>query len=490
MSKSSLKDMMLKTPEQARSGGYKIADVTPGILHFGVGNFHRAHQAHYLDLLMELNGDLQWGIIGAGVMPGDGALRERLKLQNYLSTIVEETTTQSRTHIIGSMIDFLPIGDAEAIISTIASPDIKIISLTITEGGYFLDELTGKFNPNHRAIVTDITTPEPPKTIFGLILAGLARRKSRGLGGLTILSCDNLPHNGIVARDAVIGMATQINRELLDWIEVHITFPSSMVDRITPATGERELERIRVEFGIDDVAPVFCEDFKQWVLEDSFAAGRPELEKVGVEFTTDVAAYELMKLRILNGGHAAMAYPAELLGYKYSADAMADRLIVEYLEALYKREIIPSVPPVSNTNLNAYAERVVTRFSNSRIVDTIERLCNDGKNRQPKFIIPTIRDRLVDKLDVTGLALVSALWCRYCQGKREDGSQIVSTDSTWSDLQSVAIASNANPAAWLQQTDIYGDLGENEDFVVAFAHALDLIRTKGVRFTLNDYVNI
>jgi len=479
----------LMTLKDARISSYRVEDVTPGILHFGIGNFHRAHQSLYLDRLMDLNGDLQWGIIGAGIMEGDKTLRDTLLAQDCCTTIVEESASQSQPHVVSSMRDFLPVGDVEAIIDAIADPRIKIISLTVTEGGYFLDETTGTFDHGHPDIVSDAKAVNAPKTVFGLILAGLSRRRETDHAALTIMSCDNLPHNGVVAKNAVLGLARLQDQELCAWVEANIAFPSGMVDRITPATGDKERARIRDEFGIDDKAPVFCESFAQWVLEDNFSAGRPELERVGVEFTADVAPFEMMKLRILNGGHAAIAYPSALMGYEYVSDAMDDPLIRGYLNTLHKREIIPSVPPVPNTDLAEYAETVVERFSNPRIVDRIDRLCYDGKNRQPKFILPTIRDRLSDGANIDGLALLSALWCRYCQGKTDEGAEISSNDPVWPDLSAAAQAAQSDPMAWLGQSEIYAELGENPHFVTAFKDGLRTVTAVGTREALDRYIN-
>ena len=477
------------SPAKARQTHYSIENVTPGILHFGVGNFHRSHQAVYIDKLMELNGDLKWGIVGAGVMPSDHVLRDTLHKQNYLTTVVEESATLSQLRVIASMTGFLPVGNATSIISTIANPQIEIVSLTVTEGGYFIDTDSGEFDTNHPDIQFDTIEGSTPKTVFGLILAGLARRRETGNAPLTVMSCDNIPDNGGATKNAVLGIARQQDQALSDWVEEHVSFPSSMVDRITPATGELELQRIKNEFGIDDQAPVFCEDFSQWVLEDKFAGQRPALEQVGVEFTNDVSPFENMKLRILNGGHASIAYPAALMGFVYVADAMADPLISGFLDKLHKREIIPSVLPVQNTNLHQYAEKVVERFSRPRIVDTIDRLCYDGKNRQPKFILPTIRDRLAKGEDINGLALVSALWCRYCQGHKDDGSKISSNDPAWPTLSAAAKAAQKDPLAWLVQSDIYADLGEHPDFIWSFTHALESVTSKGTRESLRVFIN-
>ena len=254
--------------------GYDRAGLTVGILHFGVGNFHRAHQAVYLDELLETGVDHDWAIVGAGVMPGDAAMRDALKGQDWLTTVVEQSAEASTARVTGAMIDMLHVGDVSEIVEKLADPAIRIVSLSVTEGGYFVDS-AGRFDPDHPAITGDGASPDTPRTVFGLIAAGLRRRKDAGVAPFTVMSCDNIPHNGIVAQNAVAGVARLSDPDFANWIIENVAFPNGMVDRITPATGEREREMLARDFGIEDAWPVFCEDFRQWVLEDNFPAGRP-----------------------------------------------------------------------------------------------------------------------------------------------------------------------------------------------------------------------
>ena len=367
---------------------YRRDDLSPGILHFGVGNFHRAHQAVYLDDLFNTGRDHDWALIGAGVLPSDEAMRHKLEEQDWLTTVVEQDNARSSARITGAMIGFLSPNDKAAIIRQLADPAIRIVSLTITEGGYFIDPATGVFDPAYPDIAHDGGNLDDPKTVFGLIVAGLRARRAAGAVPFTVMSCDNIPGNGEVARDAVAGLAELADPDLGAWIRQNVAFPNAMVDRITPATGERELKIASGEFGIDDSSPVFCEEFRQWVLEDHFSAGRPAFENVGVTLTKDVEPYELMKIRILNGGHAIIAYPAGLMDIHFVHEAMEVPLIVDFLEKLESDEIIPIVPPVPDTDLDAYFAKVRHRFANPKIGDTIRRLCLDGSNRQPKFILP------------------------------------------------------------------------------------------------------
>jgi mannitol 2-dehydrogenase len=310
---------------------YDRSGLTPGILHFGVGNFHRAHQAVYLDDLFNSGRDHDWALIGAGVMEFDRKMRDALAAQDFLTTVVEQEAAGSSARVTGPMIDFIAPGESATILAQLADPAIRIVSLTITEGGYFIDPATGKFDPSAPALVADAADPDHPKTVFGFIVAGLKSRMESDLTPFTVMSCDNIPHNGLVARNAVAGLAELSDPALAKWIRDHVAFPNGMVDRITPATGERERAICANEYGIDDAWPAFCEGFKQWVLEDKFPAGRPALELVGVQFVPDVTPYEAMKIRILNGGHAIIAYPAGLMDIHFVHEAMENELVRAFL---------------------------------------------------------------------------------------------------------------------------------------------------------------
>jgi mannitol 2-dehydrogenase len=467
---------------------YSVSDLSPSIVHFGVGNFHRGHQATYLDALFNAGTGHDWAIIGAGVRPEDQRMRADLERQDWLTTIVQQDNASTKAHVIASMIGFLPVGDAAAIIAQLADPRIRIVSLTVTEGGYFVDAATGVFDVGHAEIIADCTNPDAPKTVFGLILAGLKARRAKGLMPFTVMSCDNLPQNGNVSRNAVVGLARLSDSNLAEWVEAHVAFPNGMVDRITPATGDRERQILIDQFGIADRHPVFCENFTQWVLEDNFPAGRPALEKVGVTFVHDVSPWELMKIRILNGGHAVIAYPAGLLDIYFVHEAMEHPSIHAFLEKLEHDEIIPAVAPVPGTDLDDYYRLIERRFANPKIGDTVRRLCLDGSNRQPKFILPTVRDRLAAGQPIIGLALVSAFWCRYCAGTTESGQTIAPNDPAWDRLQPIARAARIDPSAWLAMSDVFGTLANQDAYVQAFARALAMIWREGTRATLQAYL--
>lgn len=480
-------DALANLPNGVQAPDYDRNSLSPGIVHIGVGNFHRAHQAVYLDRLFAKGLDHDWALVGAGVKSYDQAMRDKLQAQDWLTTVVELDPTGFSARAIGSMIDFVEI-DPEALIATLVKPEIRIVSLTITEGGYYVDAKTGGFDKTHPEIRADIENPGAPKTVFGILITALGLRKDAGLPPFTVLSCDNLPENGHIASQTVVGLAREMTPDLAGWIESNVAFPNSMVDCITPATSEREKAMVREKFGIDDKAPVACEPFRQWVMEDNFPLGRPRLEEVGVEFVSDVAPYELMKLRLLNGGHAAIAYPSALLGHHFVHEAMADPDIADWLKTLIGGDVIPLIPTIPGIDFNTYLATCADRFANPAVGDTIARLCLDGSNRQPKFIIPSIRDAIAQGRSIEGLALEVAFWCRYCAATIDPDFGQVLDDERRTQLQQAAVSAKENPQAFLAQTDIFGNLGEQAAFAEAFARHLDSVWNAGARATLKTFL--
>ena len=468
---------------------YDRKSLTPGIVHIGLGNFHRAHMAVYLDDLFALGGDHDWAIIGAGVRAPDAKMRDALKGQDCLSTIITLDPKGKTARRVGSMIDFLPVQpDNAALIAAMTRPEIRIVSLTVTEGGYYINAATGQFDPTAPDIAADGRSPSQPMTAFGAIIAALKARKAVGTPPFTVMSCDNLPGNGHVTEAAVVGLAKLSDAGFAAWIKANVAFPNGMVDRITPATGPHE-RALAAGFGLaDDPVPVTCEPFRQWVVEDNFPMGRPALEKVGVTFTDQVHAFEMMKIRILNGGHAIIAYPGGLKGTEYVHEAMADPTIRAFLDKIETTEILPIVAPVPGQDLNAYKAKIIERFSNPEIADTERRLCLDGSNRQPKFIIPSIRDNIAKSVMPAGLILASAMWCRYCYGVDETGAEIAPNDPNWDNLQAVAKKAKDDPAAWTSMRVIYGDLADNAAFVAAFTETLNHLWANGAEAAMKRYL--
>ncbi|MEL6573199.1 MAG: mannitol dehydrogenase family protein [Pseudomonadota bacterium] len=479
---------LLELPQDISAPNYDRAALKPGIVHIGLGNFHRAHQAWYLHRLMQAGVAKEWAIIGAGVRPNDAVMRDKLLSQDCLTTLIELDPNGTSAEVIGSMIDFVPVElDNASLIRTMSEPAIRIVSLTVTEGGYYQDPVSGAFDATHEDIQHDVANPARPRTAFGAIVAALGARRAAGNGPFTMQSCDNLLGNGAILRATVCGTARLIDPDLADWIEAEASFPNSMVDCIVPATGEKEYSLAK-SLGINDVAPVTHENFRQWVIEDDFCAGRPDWDKVGATFTRDVHAFEMMKLRLLNAGHQMLANIGEVLSVETISGCMEHKHIAGLFERVLKTEVAPLVVPVPGMPAETYIDLISGRFANPKIFDTTRRVAFDGSSRHTGFVVPTIREAVAANTPVEGLALVEALWARMCAGTREDGSVIAPNDPFWDDLHKVALAAKDDPAAWLGQTHLYGDLAEDETFRKAFCTWLTKLWTVGAVATVDAYL--
>lgn len=475
-------------PADVRVPRYRRADLSPGIVHIGVGNFHRAHQAWYIHKLMQRGQALDWAIIGAGVRAYDTGMREKLVAQDCLTTLLELDPSGMSAEVTGPMTDYLPIeaGNA-ALIQQMSDPCIRIVSLTVTEGGYFLDANTGTFDISHDDIRHDAENPDRPRTVFGAIVAALRQRRKNQDAPFTALSCDNLQGNGAILRDCVVGLARLSDPDLADWIDQNGAFPNSMVDCIVPATTDQIIAQSR-NLGIEDRAPVSHENFRQWVIEDTFCAGRPRLEDVGVTMTDSVHIYEAMKLRILNGGHQVLANVGEVLNVATIADCMQDDDISSFFETVQARDILPYVDPVPGMTPAAYLSLIKGRFANPAIHDTTRRVAFDGSARHPGFLLPSLRDGLQSGAPVTGLALAEAFWARMCFGIREDGTEIAANDPIWTQLQTRAAAAKDDPKIWIEHSNLYGVTGHDGRFADAFSHWLRFIWQNGCRAAIQSYV--
>ena len=466
---------------------YDRTRLTPGIVHIGLGNFHRAHQAWYLHRLMEQGLAHDWAIIGAGVRPADSAQRERLLAQDCLTTLIELDPKGKSAEITGAMIDFVPVEpDNASLIARMAEPDIRIVSLTVTEGGYYFDPATGEFDRHHPDIVHDAAHPDQPRTAFGAIIAALKLRRASGAGPFTGQCCDNLQGNGTILRRTIVSLARMSDPDLADWIDSKCSFPNSMVDCIVPATGAKEMAMAQ-SFGIRDAAPVTHENFRQWVIEDDFCAGRPDYDKAGATFSDAVHEFETMKLRILNGGHQMISMPGDLLGIVTISGCMEHPSIHRFLIKAMQDEVLANVKPVPGMDPESYLELIVRRFSNPEIVDTTKRVAFDGSSRQPGFIIPSIHSALQNGQPTEGLALMSALWMRYCLAKRDDGTTIEPNDPNWAALQVVARQAEEKPVLWIDQQQYYGDIANNTPFREDFVKWVSMLADKGVKETLDAY---
>ncbi len=476
-----------KLPAGVRVPRYDRDALSPGIVHIGLGNFHRGHQAWYLHRLFDEGRNRDWAIIGAGVRANDATMRDRLLAQDCLTTLIELDPSGTSAEVTGSMIGFVPVEEGNAaLIAQMADPAIRIVALTVTEGGYFIDPAGGALDTAHPDIRHDAANPDAPRTAFGAMVAALKLRRDRGHGPFTGQSCDNLQGNGAILRRAVVSLARLSDPALADWIDGNCSFPNSMVDCIVPATGPKELALAR-SLGIDDQAPVTHENYRQWVIEDDFCAGRPDWDRVGAIFTDRVHDYEAMKIRILNGGHQLLANPGELLSVETISGAMEHPAIRGFFLKAEIGEIAPQVAAVPEINAAEYVRLIERRFSNPAIVDTTRRVAFDGSSRHPGFILPIIRERLAAGRPVDGLALAEALWARMCLGEREDGTAIKANDPHWDTLSAAAGEARARPRSWIEQRQFYGDLGGNDAFAPVFERWLAKIHADGTEAALREY---
>jgi mannitol 2-dehydrogenase len=457
-----------------------------GIVHFGVGGFHRAHQAMYVDALMDQGKAFDWGICGVGVMPFDLKMRDAMVSQDCLYTLVQKDPQGQWTpKVIGSIVSYLYAPDNhQATIEQMADPATRIVSLTVTEGGYNFHPVTGEFDAENPAIQADLAPGAVPATTFGLITEAVARRRERGIAPFTVMSCDNIQSNGHVAQEVFTAFARLRDPELGDWMEANVRFPNSMVDRITPVTTDDDRIQIKERFGVEDAWPVVCEPFTQWALEDDFSAGRPPFEDVGVQVVPDVVPYELMKLRLLNASHQAMGYFGYLAGYRLVHEVAQDPLFANFLLDYMNREAAPTLAPLPGIDLERYQHQLIERFANSAVRDTVARLCAESSDRIPKFLLPVIRENLAAGRDVRLAAAVVASWARYVEGVDEQGEPIQVVDRQADQLKAIAAKQRTDPTAFIANRDLFGDLYDEPAFVEPYIAALDSLHTRGARATL------
>jgi mannitol 2-dehydrogenase len=471
---------------------YDRNSVKAGIVHFGVGGFHRGHEAVYLDTLMNRGQALDWGICGIGLLPADRRMRDVLAAQDRLYTVVvkhPDGTWEPR--VIGSIVDYLYApDDPAAVLAKLTSPDIRVVSLTITEGGYNIDEATGTFDATAPAVAADLRSGAPPRSVFGLVTRALDQRRRAGTAPFTVVSCDNIPANGEVARKAFASFARLTDPDLGRWIEATVRFPSSMVDRITPATTDDDRTELARRFGVDDGWPVVCEPFTQWVLEDSFTGDRPPLEKVGVQIVGDIDPYESMKLRLLNGSHQALGYAGYLSGYRLVHEVTRDPLFSDFLLGYMAEEAIPTLAPVPGIDVGDYSHQLIARFSNPEVADTVARLCAYSSDRIPKFVLPVIRQQLRTGSPFGRGATVIACWARYAEGVDEQGAPIEIVDSRAERLVASARRQRLDPTAFLENRDIFGDLVDDDRFTAMYVEVLESLHERGVRATLGDLARL
>jgi mannitol 2-dehydrogenase len=460
--------------------------VTPGIVHFGVGGFHRAHQAMYLDRLMTDGKALDWGIVGVGVLPQDRRMYDVLSAQDNLYTLVikhPDGTLEPR--VIGSIVGYLfAPDDPQAVLDRLTDPATRIVSLTITEGGYHVNQVTGELDTSDPALAADLEPGATPGSVFGFIVEALARRRAAGVPPFTVMSCDNLPGNGHVARKMLASFARLKDPGIAEFLETSVRFPNCMVDRITPVTTDADRAALTERFGVEDGWPVVCEPFTQWVLEDDFGGDRPPYEDVGVQIVEDVEPYELMKLRLLNASHQALCYLGYLAGYRYAHEVCQDKLFVDFLLDYMDHEGTPTLPPVPGVDLDRYKHQLIERFANPQVRDTLARLCAESSDRIPKWVLPVVREQLAAGREIKRSVLVVVSWARYAEGVDEEGRPIQVVDRLRDRLVERAQHNREDPLVFISDPDLFGDLASDERFVTQYKAALKSLHEIGSRATL------
>lgn len=445
-----------------------------GIVHIGVGGFHRAHLAYYLNQLKN-NGEASgWGICGVGLREADATLHDIFKTQDHLYTLmVKNPNGTMEPEVIGSIVDFkMGTTDAESVIGHMAAAETKIISLTITEGGYNFNPTTGEFNFDNPDIKHELRHPHDPKTVYGFLMAALKIRHDAGLPAVTILSCDNIEHNGDVTRKMLLAFAEAQNADLAAWIAKEVRFPNSMVDRITPVTSQADIETLTQNYGLMDAWPVTCEPFIQWVVEDKFANGRPAFENVGVQFVSDVGPYEKMKLRLLNAGHSVLGLLGALHGHPTINACVEDEVFKNYLRAFLDTEATPILGDIQGIDLSAYKDSLLERFANPNIKDSVGRICSESSAKLPKFLIPTIQENLARGGSIQFATLVIAAWCYYSDKQADQGGNPLEViDALKTELHEAAVASEDDPLAFIKQQSLFGDLIKDGRFITTY-HAM------------------
>lgn len=467
---------------------YDRGRLEAAIVHFGVGGFHRSHQAMYLDRLMSSGRALDWAVCGVGIMPPDKAMHDALSSQQCLYTLVTRRGPGDLdARVIGSIARHLYApDDPELVLGALAHPRTRVVSLTVTEGGYNINAVTGEFDPANPAIRADLVPGAVPRTVFGYLVEALRRRRAAGTAPFTVMSCDNVQGNGHVARASTLAFADLVDPGLARWIEREVPFPNSMVDRITPATSPHDISELSTEFGIEDAWPVVCEPFTQWALEDNFVNGRPPLEDVGVQITADVGPYERMKLRLLNAGHQAIAYSGHLAGYTYAHEAASDPVFAEFLMGYMHDEARPTLGPVPGVDLDDYEKKLIERFANSAIRDTLARLGAFSSDRIPKFVLPVLRANLASGGEIRRSVAIVASWARYAEGVDENGRPIEVVDALRDDLVARARQQGSDPLAFVRNSLLFGDLVEVPRFARCFEECLGSFHRSGARRTLEE----
>lgn len=464
--------------------GYDFSAARPGIVHLGAGAFHRAHQAVYIDDVLA-RGETGWGIIGASIRSPD--VRDALGPQDWLYTLALRSGEGTALRVIGAIQEIVVAPETpQSLVSRLAAPDIRIVSLTVTEKGYCHNPATGELDERHPDIVHDLVDPERPRSAPGLLVAALAARKAAGLAPFTVLSCDNLPANGRTVKRVLSRLAALRDPGLGGWVAGEVACPSTMIDRIVPATTEADRAAVAEALGVEDAWPVMAEPFSQWVVEDDFPAGRPDLAAVGVELVADVEPFEHMKLRLLNASHSAIAYLGYLAGYETVAETVADPAFAAFVRAMMAEEIAPTLHMPAGVDLAAYQGALMRRFANPALKHRTWQIAMDGSQKLPQRLLGTIRDRLVAGAPFARLGLAVAGWMRYVAGIDERGRPIEVRDPLAAELRRLADAAGPVPErlapALMGVRQVFGDdLPADPRFRAEVTGALDLLTREGAR---------
>lgn len=462
---------------------YNRLNIKTGIVHVGIGGFHRAHEAFLTDKLLHNDENKNWGICGIALLDYDSKIYNVLKNQDGLYTLVIKNLDGTlKTQIIGSIIEYLFAPEnPTAVIDKMANPETKIITLTITEGGYNFNEATGEFQIENPLIQHDLKNSKTPKTIFGYLTQAILKRKEANTDGFTIQSCDNIQGNGDITKKMLLSYIAVAEPSVLNWVHKNVSFPNSMVDRITPATTPLDIALTNDLLGLNDQWPVVCEPFIQWVIEDDFIAGRPPWENVGAQFVTDVTPYEKMKLTLLNAGHSVLGILGALLGYTTIDEVVNNKVIKEFLIDFMDVEVTPIIGKLEGIDLTEYKKSLLERFGNINIKDQVSRICLESSAKIPKFVLPTIKSRLERGDNLTHSSFVIAAWAIYNLGKDNAGNAFNIEDNMKDILHKQASAAEKNPLEFLKIPDIFGDLATNEQFANSYLKAYTAIKKDGIK---------
>ena len=479
-------------PADVAKPAYDPADVKVGILHLGLGAFHRAHQAVYTDDV--LAADARWGICGVSLKTPRAI--EPLAAQDGLYSYLERTGDGVAVRVIGAVRETMFAGTSRAaLVARFADPAVAIVSSTVTEKGYCHDPATGALNVAHPDIVHDLAYPDAPESAIGIIVAGLHARRAADAGRLTFLCCDNLPHNGKMVEGLVRTFAQERDATLARWIEDHVTFPSTMVDRIVPATTDADIAEAGRRLGVHDAAPVTAEPFAQWVIEDRFRSPRPRWEDAGAQFVSDVAPFELMKLRLLNGSHSTLAYLGYLLGHEFVWQASRDPLVATLIERQMKEEIVPTLVRPPGIDLHAYCAQLLERFRNAALPHRTRQIAMDGSQKLPQRLLATVRERLAAGAPLAHLPLAIAGWIRYASGSDEHGARIEVQDPLAETFRAIVTEANGDPGpvadGFLDLASVFGaDLVAHYAFREAVRKHVIALFEDGVQVTLAHHLGV